>query len=93
MAIKPYSPAADNTVEVLSFLTAQADVTVTVGGQVATCHVPAGAYPCVAGLGAGDITVVTTRGGAQVAAVSSHVPVSQTPYNQNYYNLMDSSRR
>ncbi|MDI9898536.1 glycoside hydrolase family 71 protein [Rhodococcus sp. IEGM 1409] len=93
MALRPYSPAADNTVEVLSFLTAPADVTITVGGQVTTCHVPAEAFPCVAGLGAGDISVVTSRAGVAVASVNSHVTVSQAPYNQNYDYLMDSSRR
>ncbi|MCJ0904086.1 glycoside hydrolase family 71 protein [Rhodococcus sp. ARC_M6] len=93
MEIRDYSPAADNTVEVLTFLTEPADLTIKVGETTTTCHVAAGVYPCVAGLGAGNINVVATRGGVEVARVDSHVTVTETPYNQNFDYLMDSSGR
>jgi hypothetical protein len=92
MAWRGGSPARD-TVEALTFLTAPATVTVTVGSKVTTCSAPAGVATCVAPLAAGTVKVGVTRSGASVAAVRSRSTVTTTPYVQDLQYVSASSLR
>jgi hypothetical protein len=92
MAWRGGSPARD-TVEALTFLTAPATVTVTVGTKVTTCSAPAGVATCVAPLAAGTVKVAVTRSGASVAAVTSPNKVTTTPYVQDLQYVAASSLR
>jgi hypothetical protein len=92
MAWRGGSPARD-TVEALTFLTAPATVSVTVGTKVTTCSAPAGVATCVAPLGAGTVKVAVTRAGASVAAVRSRSTVTTTPYVQDLQYVAASSLR
>ncbi|MGC0364128.1 hypothetical protein ABH922_002112 [Rhodococcus sp. 27YEA15] len=93
MKLRPSSSPARDTVEVLTFLTAPAVVKVIVGTTTVTCNAPAGMSSCIAPSKIGTVKASVVRGTAEVARVSSHTPVTATPYNQNMEYLVDSSRR
>lgn len=71
--------AVRNTVEVLSFLTDAADITVTVGGVPTTYTAPAGMYAHTVPLAIGAApSAVAKRNGTTVAQVTSVVAVSSS---------------
>ncbi len=78
-----------DTVEVLSFLTAPADVTVTVGGRQQTVRVGAGVSRTTVPLAAGSVSAVARRNGATVSQVSSPFSVVSRPDVQDlqYYGV------
>ncbi len=92
MAHRGGSPARD-TVEALTFLTAAATVTVTVGGVSVSCQAPAGAGTCTVPLRAGTVSATLNRSGVTVASVTSPHKVTATPYVQDLQYLAVSSRR
>lgn len=83
------STAKQNIVETLTFLTAPAEVTVTVGGVETTYTAPAGMFSNLVPLRAGSVSVVMTRGGVQIGAINSPVTVTNTPKNDDleYYKF------
>lgn len=82
-----------DTVEVLTFLTSAATVSVTVGGRTETFEAPAGVSAGLVPLRVGEVSVTVTRDGVPVAAVTSPYVVSPTPAVQDmqYYGV--STRR
>lgn len=78
-----------DTVEVLSMLTQQSEVTVQVGGRPHTYTAPAGVSVRTFPLGPGTISASATRGGTAVAQVTSPYPVTAQPYVQDlqYYGV------
>ncbi|MBD7919250.1 hypothetical protein H9657_13315 [Cellulomonas sp. Sa3CUA2] len=78
-----------DTVEVLSFLTAPADVTVTVGGRQQTVRVGAGVSRTTVPLATGEVSAVARRNGATIAHVSSPFTVVSRPEVQDlqYYGV------
>jgi len=71
--------AVRNTVEVLTFLTAPADITVTVGGVATTYTAPAGMNAHLVNLAVGAApSAVAARNGVVIAQVTSVVPVSNS---------------
>ena len=92
MQITAGSPASD-LVEALTFLTAPATVTVTVGGETTTCDLPAGVNACDAPLRAGRVSVHVTRGATNVASVTSPFVVTLRPRVQDLQYIAVSSGR
>lgn len=92
MSLRGGTPARD-TVEALSFLTAPATVSVTVGGVTTSCTAAAGVSSCVAPLRPGTVGVVVTRSSGAVASVASPYPVDATPYVQDLQYVAVSSLR
>jgi hypothetical protein len=85
------SPARDD-VEVLSFLTAPATVTVTVGSESHEYSAPAGVSTYRAPLAAGRISVTAHRDGEDVT-VTSPFPVEERPEIQDVGYYFSSSAR
>lgn len=83
MSVRPYNSPTTNNVEVLSFLTAPANVTLKTGGTTYNFVAPAGmnsaTYPVVAG----EQSVKAVRGGVEIARVNSGVVVKSTAANQD----------
>lgn len=71
------TPVKDE-VEALTFLTAPAQVTITVGGTPTTYTAPAGVYAKTVPLNNGSVSVSVVRGGSTVSQVSSPVTVQST---------------
>lgn len=82
-----------NNVEALSFLTAPATVSLSVGGVVTTCSAPAGVSTCTAPLRPGEVKVAVTRADGLVAAVTSPWTVTSSPYVQDFEYVGVSSLR
>jgi hypothetical protein len=80
-------------VEVLSFLTAPADVRVDVGATGQTYQAEAGAHATSFPLAVGNCDVSVVRSGATVAAVASPWTVVQTPVVQDLQYHASGSRR
>jgi hypothetical protein len=80
------SPARD-TVEVLSFLTAPATITVKVGNTINTYSAPVGVFAKTYPLQAGKVSAAAVRNSTTIAEVISPFPVVQAPPVQdlNYY--------
>ena len=92
MSLRGGSPARD-TVEALTFLTAPATVTISVGDKSYLCAVEAGVDTCTVPLGAGQVSAVVSRLGAVTASVTSKHAVTRTPYVQDLAYTMTSSGR
>ena len=82
MTLTGSSPAR-NTVEVLSFLTAPATVTVTVGTQTTVYSAPAGVSAHLVPLTSGQVSAHADRNGGTVSHVVSPYTISLTPYVQD----------
>lgn len=87
--------AVRNTVEVLSFLTAPADITVTVGGVPTTYTAQAGMNAHLVPLAVGPApSVVVKRSGSVIAQVTSFVAVSNSVVADDAgYNCVTSGDR
>ena len=72
-----------NHVEVLTFLTAPATVTVTIGGVPYAYTAPAGMYVATFPIAAGAVSAVATRSSVTVASVTSPVTVQTSTINDN----------
>lgn len=82
-----------NTVEILTLLTAPANVTVKVGGTVYTYAAPAGAFTATYPLGIGEISASAQRNGTGVAAVTSPYKVKGSTAVQDLQYFGSSSLR
>lgn len=88
------SPGRD-MIEVLSFLTAPADITITAGSVVTTYAAPAGLFVKTVPLQVGNVSAVAKRSGVAVprcTATSAH-PVVNRPYAQDMTYYWTNSRR
>lgn len=85
------SPARD-TVEVLAFLTAPAELTVGVGDRTVTERLPAGISTTTVELAAGYVHAVAVRDGRRVADVVSPFAVDDDPAIQDLHYRLSSSR-
>lgn len=82
--------AVSNDVEVFTFLTAPADITVTIGGVAHTFTAPAGVNSNVTWpLALGTVSVSAKRGGVEFTRIDSPIAVTNTPYNDHkgYYTM------
>ena len=86
------SPTRD-TVEALTFLTAPATVTVSVGAKAYRCSADAGIDTCTVPLGTGRVSVKVERSGATVTGTTSPHVVTATPYVQDLDYVAVSSGR
>ncbi|GHJ42041.1 endo-1,3-alpha-glucanase family glycosylhydrolase [Streptomyces sp. TS71-3] len=75
MEPRPGTATPRDTVEVLTFLTADATLDTTVGGVRQRDRVPAGVHPTLLPLRAGHSTATVTRGGHTTATVTTRYPV------------------
>lgn len=79
-----YTSTPRNTVEVLSFLTAPADITVTIAGVATTYTAQAGLFAKVLPLAVGSApTAVARRNGVTVAQITSTRDVTNSPLNDD----------
>jgi hypothetical protein len=87
MQLRSGSSPPRDTVEVLSFLTAPATVTVKVGANTHTYDAPAGLFAKTYPLAIGNVSATAARSGAKAAEVLSPFPVVSAPVVQdlNYY--------
>jgi hypothetical protein len=92
MSLRGGTPAQD-TVEALSFLTAPATVSLSVGGVTTTCAAPAGVASCMAPLRPGTVSVSVARSGSAVTSVTSPYVVDASPYVQDLQYVGVSSLR
>jgi hypothetical protein len=84
---------ARNTVEVLTFLTAPATITVNIGSNVHTYTAPAGEFPQTFPMVNGAISVSGTRGGVSIGSITSPVGCMADPPVQDLgYFTMSSLR-
>ncbi|TFC83432.1 endo-1,3-alpha-glucanase family glycosylhydrolase [Cryobacterium sp. TMT3-29-2] len=81
-----------DTVGVLTFLTAPATVTVSIGGKKTSFEAPAGESSRTFPLALGTIGASADRNGAQIAAVTSPYPVVARPVVQDLQYYAASSR-
>jgi Glycosyl hydrolase family 71 len=79
----PASSPPRDTIEVVSFATAPAQVVLKAGTQSDTCQVPAGRGICTFPLSLGSISAEMLRDGAVVATARSNADVTDTPYVQD----------
>ncbi|WP_197074820.1 glycoside hydrolase family 71 protein [Rhodococcus sp. MEB064] len=93
MTLRQGSSPARDLVEVATFVSSPAQVTVQVGTRSTTCSVPAGLGICTAPLGTGTIRAVIKRNGLTVQSVTSAQTVAATPYVQSLDYTMTSSRK
>jgi len=79
--------AARDTVEVVTLLTAPAQITLQIGPHTYSYGAPAGADARLYPLDIGHITVTAARGGSSIGVADSLYTVSATPYTQDlaYY--------
>lgn len=75
--------APRDTVEALTYLTAPAQVSVSVGGVTRTHEAPAGVSTFTTPLRAGSVSAAVVRGSRTVDRASSTTPVTDTPYVQD----------
>jgi len=85
--------AVVDIVEVVTYMTASASVTVMVGNTPHTFTAPAGMSVTTFPLGAGTISATATRSGTTVASVTSPVAVTTTPYKDEWIYYRFSSIR
>ena len=81
-----------DTVEVLTFLTAPATVTVSIGGKTTSFEAPAGESTKTFPLALGTVGAIAHRSGAQIAAVTSPYQVVARTNVQNLQYYAASSR-
>lgn len=81
------------SVEILSYLTAPATVTVKVGSNVVTYTAPAGEHQHLVPMQPGEVSVKVVRSGAEVARVNSPVVIKSTTVNQDRQYAVFSSVR
>lgn len=93
MKLRQGSTPARDTVEVLSMLTAPADVTITVGASTYTYSAPAGVYAKTVPLGVGSVSAVATRSGLVAAKVATAFPVVGVPTVQDLQYVAAGSLR
>ncbi len=86
-AVKPR-----DAVEVLTFLTSSATVTVKIGNTTATYVAPAGMSAKTFPIAVGGISVTAVRSGAQIAQVVSTHPIEAKPRVQDLAYYANSSR-
>jgi hypothetical protein len=84
---------ARDTVEALTFLTAPATVTVTVGSKTYTYTAPAGISSQLYPLEIGHVKASAARGTASIGVADSPYTVDATPYTQDLAYYAVSSRR
>lgn len=82
-----------DVVEVLTFLTAPASVTVSIGDTTQTFTAPAGMNVVYYPLVVGSVSVAAKRGSSTIASVTSTVAVTATPYKDEYVYYRFSSIR
>jgi hypothetical protein len=70
-------------VEVLTYLTAPADITLKVGATTYTYTAPAGEYAYLANQEAGEVSVKAVRSAVEIARINSPVVVRTTVVNQD----------
>ncbi len=93
MAIASGSATPRDTVEVLSFLTAAAKVTIKVGSTSTTYDAPAGVFARTVPLGLGSISVTAARDNTPIASINSPFPVQPDFIQQDLqYHVMSSTR-
>jgi hypothetical protein len=93
MLAREGSSTPRDTVEALVYLTAPAQVTVTVGTQRYTWSAPAGQSAHTVPLGTGTVSAVVVRGGRTTASVTSPYRVVATPLVQDLqYHAVSSLR-
>lgn len=93
MTLRSNSSPARDTVETLTFLTAAATVSVTVGSTTSTYTAPAGVYAHTVPLATGKVSAKVVRSGTTTASVSSPFSVTSTPVYQNLqYHFVSSAR-
>jgi len=85
--------APRDTVEALTFLTAPAEVTVSVGPKAYRCAAEAGVDTCTVPLGTGKISVKVVRSGRTTAGTTSPHGVTSSPYVQDLDYVAVSSGR
>lgn len=90
---RPNKSAFQEKVEVLTFLTAPADVTVTVGGVATTYAAAAGMFSKEVDARAGSVVVVVQRSGATVVSHTSPYQIRATVWQQDRQYFMSSSLR
>lgn len=88
----PNRTAPRDTVEVLTFLTAPSDVSVTIGTITRTYRAPAGAAAQLFPLAPGRISAAVRRGDVMVSRVVSPYTVTLTPRVQDLQYYASSSR-
>jgi hypothetical protein len=93
MNLSPYSSAPRDAVEVLSFLTTEANVTVRIGTEEYNYSAPAGVFAMTYPLAMGSIHVSVSRSGHLLTDVSSKSPIVSTRATQDLqYYFVSSSR-
>ena len=93
MTLRPGSSPARDDVEVLSFFTAKAKVTVDIGGQTQTYTAPAGVSSRLFSLRPGTNAVTVTRSGHVVVRLTSPFVVKSTSDIQDLgYRVVSSGR-
>ena len=90
----PITPVRDK-VEVLTYLTAPADISVTIGGATTTYTAPAGEYVKLFDNKLGRHSVRILRNGSTVGSVTSPFPVTSNPISQDrqyfFYSTLHST--
>lgn len=84
---------SQNTIEVLSYLTAPANITVKIGTASYTYAAPAGVYTKSYPLATGTISASATRSGVVTTSVTSSHKVESAPDRQDLNYYYKSSRR
>lgn len=82
-----------DAVEILSLLTAPANVNVTVGGNNYSYTAPAGVYSYEVPLALGSVSVSASRSSTQIASIVSPVTVVSNPYHDDWGPYVFSSLR
>lgn len=90
---RPNRSAYQDKVEVLTFLTAPASVTVTVGGVATTYSAPAGMFSSEVDARFGGVSVSVKRSGTEVASLISPYQIRSTVWQQDRQYFMSSSLR
>lgn len=90
---RPNRSAFRESVELLTFLTAPATVTVTIGAANYSYTAPAGMYAQTYPMQPGAVTAVATRASTEVARVNSPVTIRSSSGNQDRQYAMFSSIR
>lgn len=83
MRVVPAGLPARDMIEVVTFATAPAQVTLRTGTQTFSCGVPAGRGVCTTPLRFGPISADMRRDGVVVASAHSDADVTATPYVQD----------
>ncbi|MEB3980341.1 endo-1,3-alpha-glucanase family glycosylhydrolase [Mycobacterium sp. 663a-19] len=83
MRVVPTSAPPRDTIEVVAFARAPAQVFIRAGTQDHSCDVPAGRRICTFPLSLGPITTIMLRDGVVVATAHSNADVTDTPYTQD----------